>query len=129
MNKSKLKSYKTLESWAKSESAICNLAKHILKKSTLIQQIWAKNGVFSLYIPTQIWQLVNMLLFFSVKETQTTTEIMVSLTIGAFCQNLAEDLYRNYEDKKKKKKGKEIPFGRGLVLSVTALPFDLLFTT
>ena len=52
------------------------------------------------------------------KETQTTTEIMVSLTIGAFCQNLAEDLYTNYEDKKKKKKGKEIPFGRGLVLSV-----------
>ena len=43
---------------------------------------------------------------FSVKETQTTTEIMVSLTIGAFGQNLAEDLYTNYEDKKKKKKGK-----------------------
>ena len=54
---------------------------------------------------------------------------MVSLTIGAFCQNLAEDLYTNYEDKKKKKKGKEIPFGKGLVLSVMALPFDLLFTT
>ena len=52
---------------------------------------------------------------------------MVSLTNGAFCQNLAGDLYTNYEDKKKKKK--EIPFGRGLVLSVTALPFDLLFTT
>ena len=64
MNKSKLKSYKTLESWAKSESAICNFAKHILKKSSLIQQIRATNGLFSLYIPTQIWQLVNMLLFF-----------------------------------------------------------------
>ena len=55
MNKSKLKSYKTLESWPKSESAICNLAKHILKKKcTLIQQIRATNGLFSLYIPTQI---------------------------------------------------------------------------
>ena len=51
------------------------------------------------------------------------------MRIGAFCQNLAEDLYTNFEDKKKKKKGKEIPFGRGLVLSVTTLPFDLLFTT
>ena len=70
-----------------------------------------------------------MLLFFFVKETQTTTEIMVSLTIGVFCQNLAGDLYTNYEDKKKKKKEKEIPFGRGLVLFVTTLPFDLLFTT
>ena len=54
---------------------------------------------------------------------------MVSLTNGLFCQNLAGDLYTNYEDKKKKKKEKEIPFGRGLVLSVTTLPFDLLFTT
>ena len=66
---------------------------------------------------------------FSVKETQTTTEIMISLTNGAFCQNLARDLYTNYEDKKKKKKEKEIPFGKGLVLSITALPFNLLFTT
>ena len=34
----------------------------------------------------------------------------------------------NYEDKKKKKKEKEIPFGRGLVPSVTVLLFDLLDT-
>ena len=37
-------------------------------------------------------------------------------------------MYTNYEDKKKKKKEKEIPFGRGVVLSETALPFNLLFT-
>ena len=34
----------------------------------------------------------------------------------------------NYEDKKKKKKEKEIPFGRGLELFLTVLLFDLLFT-
>ena len=54
---------------------------------------------------------------------------MVSLTNSAFCQNLAGDLYTNYEDKKKKKKEKEISFGRfgeGLVLSITVFPFDLL---